>query len=509
MEKKLYLKIAFSPDLAGYDRVIYRLLEIFPGAFAWATFLGIFAASYFYPVGAAFFIIIFDVYWLVKTVFLSFHLRANYKRMRLNIGTDWQEKLSRTRWEHLWHLVLLPMSKETEDVVSSTILSIEKNIWPKDRIIVVLSYEERYEKHGREVAEAMKEKFTRSFDNFFVTMHPKNLEGEIPGKGSNETWAAKIAKKNFIDQKNIPYENIIVSSFDIDTQIYPQYFEVLAWNFLTANRPVKTSYQPVPVYNNNIWDVPALSRVVATSGTFWQMMQQERPERLTTFSSHSMSFKALVDFDFWQTNMVSEDSRIFWNSLLYYDGDYESVPLSYPVSMDANLAPTFWGTVKNVYRQQRRWAWGVENFPYVVFGFIKNKKIKTRTKLYYIFNMIEGYWSWSTNALMIFALGWLPIFLGGREFNSLVLAYNLPTITRTIMTFAMIGLITSAIISMKLLPPRPPHYGKLRTASMALQWILVPFTIIFFGSFPALEAQTRLMLGKYLGFWITPKHRKR
>ena len=75
------------------------------------------------------------------------------------------------------------------------------------------------------------------------------------------------------------------------------------------------------------------------------------------------------------------------------------------------------------------------------------------------------------------------------------------------MIFAMVGLVTSAIISMQLLPPRPAHYGKLRTASMILQWVLVPVTIILFGSIPALDAQTRLMLGKYMGFWITPKYR--
>ena len=122
--------------------------------------------------------------------------------------------------------------------------------------------------------------------------------------------------------------------------------------------------------------------------------------------------------------------------------------------------------------------------------------------------MVEGYWSWSTNALMIFALGWLPVALGGKAFNELVLAYNLPHVTRAIMTLAMVGLVTSAIISMKLLPPRPAHYHKRRTLGMVLQWAFVPITIITFGSFPALEAQTRLMFGKYLGFWITPKGRK-
>lgn len=508
MEKKDYIKSGTACDFSGANKSMYRLLEIFPGALAWVTLLGMVAASYFVPVWAAVFIIAFDVYWLVKTVFLSFHLRANFKRMRENLKINWHERLSRLRYEHIWQLIILPMSKESYEVVRDTVSAIKESGWTKEKMIVVLSYEKRYETSGKEIASRVREEFSQNFPNFLVTCHPEGIEGEIPGKGSNESWAAKFVKESFIDQNKIPYENVIVSSFDIDTRIYAQYFEILTWHFLTTQDPLKSSYQPVPVYNNNIWATPALSRVVATSGTFWQMMQQERPERLTTFSSHSMSFKSLVEMDFWQKNIVSEDSRIFWNAMLFYDGDYRSVPLSYPVSLDANLMPTLWGTVKNVYKQQRRWAWGVENFPYVAFGFMKNKKIAFRKKAYYLFNMIEGFWSWSTNSILIFALGWLPLLLGGRKFNQLVLAYNLPQITRIIMMLAMVGLITSAIISMKLLPPRPKEYGKWKNLSMALQWVLVPFVIIFFGAIPALDAQTRLMLGKYMGFWITPKDRK-
>jgi len=505
--KTRYLKVAFSPDLDGRDKVLYRALEIVPGAFSWFTLAGIIGTSYLFPVAASFFVITFDVYWLVKTAFLSLHLRANLARMRANLKTNWRELLSRMHWEHLWQLVILPMSKESYDVVRDSVGSIAKSSWPKDRMLIVLSYEMRFGEHGKNVADRIKLEFSHTFPNFLVAAHPAGLAGEIPGKGSNESWAAKIAKKQFIDNNNIPYGNVIVSSLDIDTRIEKQYFEVVTWNFLTTPNPHKASYQPVPLYNNNIWESPALSRVVATSGTFWQMMQQERPERLTTFSSHSMSFKTLVELDYWQKNMVSEDSRIFWNSLLHYDGDYRSIPLSYPVYMDANVATTLRQTIKNVYKQQRRWAWGAENFPYVAFGFYKNKKIPLRTKLYYLFNMLEGYWSWATNALMIFALGWLPVMIGGREFNELVLAYNLPYVTRTIMTFAMVGLVTSAIISMKLLPPRPANYPRRKNISMILQWIMVPFTIIVFGAIPALDAQTRLMFGRYLGFWITPKKR--
>jgi hypothetical protein len=40
-----------------------------------------------------------------------------------------------------------------------------------------------------------------------------------------------------------------------------------------------------------------------------------------------------------------------------------------------------------------------------------------------------------------------------------------------------------------------------------LQWIMVPLTMIIFSAIPGLDAQTRLMFGRYMGFWVTPKAR--
>lgn len=315
-----YLHVAFHYDLADKtDRLVYRMLEIFPGALSWSTLLILVLFSWQKPVWAALFVIAFDLYWLIKSAYLSFHLRANWKRFRKNLETDWEERLRNFKYDHIWHLVILPFYKEGAEVIFGSLESLLKSKYPsfssrtsrKDRMIIVLASEERAGEIAEKVAKQAFKKFKDKFAYFLVTKHLKDLPKEIPGKGSNISWAAEEVRKKILDPNNIKYEDIIVSTFDIDTRVYPQYFLCLTWHFLTAEKSYHSSYQPVPVYNNNIWDAPALSRVVATSGTFWQMIQQERPERLATFSSHSMSFKTLYEVGYWQKNMVSEDSGFF------------------------------------------------------------------------------------------------------------------------------------------------------------------------------------------------------
>ena len=513
-----HLRVGKASDIEdSRERAWYRFFEILPGSLAWLTIAGIFLASWRFPFSASFFIIAFDLYWLFKTIFLSLHLRAGYKEMKRRVAIRWHEKLEAVKefpgelgvsaWRDIRHLIILPFYKESRVLVKEALEAVRGNNYPGENMWVVLAIEERAGRDALNIAEELSKEYTPHFGRVLITIHPADIAGEIPGKGSNETWAAREAKKEIIDKENIRLERVIVSSFDIDTRMPAEYFACLTYHYLTVSRPLKASYQPIPVYSNNIWDSPAFSRVVANSGTFWQTMQQARPERLTTFSSHSMPFKSLVEMGYWQTNIVSEDSRIFWQFLLFYDGDWRVVPLFYPVYMDANVGPSLWQTAKNVYKQQRRWGWGVENVPYLLYGFLKNKKIPLRKKLYLAFNQLEGFWAWATNALLLFFLGWLPLLLGGAHFGTSVLSYNLPRITRTVMFLAMVGLITSAVISTSLLPPRPPGKPVRTYFWMVLQWALLPITIILFGSIPGLEAQTRLMAGKYMSFWVTPKYR--
>ncbi len=489
-----------------------RFFEMLPALLSWGTIAAVIAGSWLAPHAAAIFIILFDIYWLLKTIYLSLHLRATFKTMRANMQTNWLAKLTAShagKWERVRHLVILPMAREPYQVVRESVEALAGVNYPKEKIIFVLAREARVPESAQ-IAERIRQEFAPTFGNFLVTVHPDGLPGEIPGKGSNEAWAAQEAKTNIIDPARIPYEDILVSVFDADTQVSREYFGVLAHSFLTVAYPQRSSFQPIPLFTNNIYQAPALARVIAFSSSFWHMIQQSRPERLTTFSSHAMPFRALAEVGFWNRDIVSEDSQIFWQCFLHYDGDWRVEPVFYPVAMDANAAPTFWATMKNLYRQQRRWAWGgCENIPYFLEGFRKNKKITRERKLYWAFHYIEGFHSWATNALIIFSLGWLPVLIGGAHFNFSLLSYNLPRITRAVMNLSMIGIVSSAILGMILLPPKPRWFRRRHYLLYAVQWLLMPINLIIFGSFPALDAQTRAALGgKWrLGFWITPKFR--
>ncbi|MEA2065163.1 MAG: glycosyltransferase family 2 protein [Patescibacteria group bacterium] len=489
------------------DRTKYRILEIIPGAMVWITLIGLITLSFIKPLWAIYFIIVFDVYWTVRVFYMLIHLIHSWIKFRQDKKINYAARLKQEKdkdWQKIYHLLVLPFSIEPLKVLQSTFREIVKTDYPLDKFIVVLSGEERNEENCSKNIEAINREFGDKFFKFIITLHPKNLSGELAGKGANANWAGHIAKE-FIDQQKISYENVIVSNFDIDTRPHKQYFSYLTYSFLTNPNRCRASYQPIAVYNNNIWESPALIRIVHNSTTFWLFTDLARPERLFTFSSHSMSFKALVDVGFWDKTIVTEDSRICLQGIIRYDGDYKVIPMYIPVSMDTAYEGSFWVSMKNQYNQIRRWAYGVENFPYMVWNMWGNKKIKFFKKFRYLWNQFEGVYSWATAPILIFILGWLPLKMLNDDTETTILAQNAPIILKYLMTVAMVGLLVSAILSITILPSRPRKHKFYKYIAMFFQWILFPYCMIIFGSIPAIDAQTRLMLGKYMGFNVTKK----
>ncbi len=479
-----------------------------PGLLLWATFLASIILSFIRPLWVIYFVILFDLYWLFRVMYYLPFLCISWWRYRRDIKKDWQALASsRPGYERIRHLVFLPTYKEEVGVIRQTLQEIAACSTPSDRIIVVLAGEERDRERFERNAAALTAEFGNRFLAFFTTMHPKDLPDEIPGKGSNLNWSGnQIAPK--IAAMGLAPEDVIVSSFDVDTIIHPQYLSCLTDLYLTVPDPTKSSYQPVPLYNNNLWESPAAVRVAMFGTTFWLLTELSRPERMMTFSSHSMSLRMLIDVGFWQKDIVSEDSRIFLQGLLRYHGNYRVTPIYLPVSMDTVMTGSYWRALVALYKQLRRWAWGVENFSYMVEEFRKDRLMPRGVKAAYLFKQLEGMYTWATAPILIFILGRLPFLVAPNQFREFAIFQNTPFTLQLLMRIAMLGVFVSAGLSLTLLPPRPAHIPRRQAvAIMLLQWLLLPVTFVVFGALPAIDAQTRLLFGKPLGFAVSPKRK--
>ena len=493
--------------LTDYQR--YRLYEILPGLSVWITLFAALALAFVRPLWMIYFIILFDIYWVLKVLNFSFYLLVAWRRFHAVGRTNWKTALKQElrNWEDKRHVIFLTLYNEEWSVVRSSIESIARGVYDRSKFVIVVAGEERTRAHFDEICRLVRSEFGASFADILCTLHPLNLEGEIPGKGSNLHYAEREVKK-YIDAKGWDYDQVVITIFDIDTVVHEQYFGYLTYAYCTNPRPTRTSYQPIALYNNNMWESPAVLRVMAFGTTFWLFTTLARQDALVTFSSHSMSFRALVDAGFHDRRIVSEDSRIFYQCYLAYNGDYAVVPLYIPVSMDTVRDDSWWKSLRNLYRQQRRWAWGVEHVPYLLWEFRrKGKLIPWWKKFKWIFIEWEGKWSWCLVALLITILGRLPMWVAPESVRQSALYFNAPHILEVLMTIAMLGMILSAMFSLPLLPQKPESHPRHMYLIMVTQWLLLPVTLIFVSAIPAIDAVTHLMFGRYLGFNVSQKKR--
>ena len=495
--------------LTDYQR--YRLYEILPGVSIWLTLILSLVLSFVKPLWMIYFIIVFSVYWVLKVFNFSFYLLVAWRRFSVARKIDWKDKLFHEvdNWKEKKHLVFLVLYDESWDVVQTAIQSICDATYDQGNMILVLAGEARTKSHYENILDKVNTHFGHCFHKVIGTCHPTNLPGEIPGKGSNLHYAERQVKE-YVDRRDWNYDDVIVTVFDTDTVCHEQYFAYLTYLYCTHPRPTRTSFQPIALYNNNMWESPAILRIMAFGTTFWMFTALARQDALVTFSSHSLSFTALVKAGFHEKRIVSEDSRIFYQCLLAYNGDYEVTSMYIPVSMDTVRDDSWWQSMKNLYKQQRRWAWGVEHVPYLLWEFRKKgKRFPLWKKIKWVFIEWEGKWSWCTVALLITVLGRLPMKVAGESVRQTAFFFNAPNMLSYLMTISLIGLLLSAVFSFPLLPKRPNSHPPHVYLTMLGQWILLPISLIFMSAIPAIDAVTHLMFGKYLGFNVSQKSRKK
>ena len=151
-----YLHVGRASDLSGSDRRLYRFFEMLPALLSLST-LAIFAAlSFLRPVWAAYLTIAFSIYWLFKTIYLSVHLRHNFKRMRHNMALDWNARLKDLRYGDVVHLVIFPLYLEDYEVVAESVRALLGAAWDPKTIVVVVSVEARAGEGQRAIAERVR-----------------------------------------------------------------------------------------------------------------------------------------------------------------------------------------------------------------------------------------------------------------------------------------------------------------------------------------------------------------
>ncbi len=523
------IEIPYERDRKGH----YRFFEILPGLLSWSLLILPVVLTLIDTTYAVVFILSYLLIYIVRSFGYDFRAVSGYLTMKQHLKLKWNDFLqdldlgeideslhiTRPAWhidniqrvkgyptiykpKDILHGVIIATVNENREILEPTIKSIIDSDYDVKKIILIIAYEGRAgEETQKRVLKLIKD-YRPFFKDAFAVKHPPNIPGEVIGKGGNITYAGKKFEQYLLDKKIDP-KNVIITTLDADNRPHKLYFASLTYMFCVAPNPLRASFQPLPMFTNNIWDAPTLMRVIATGNNLFYIVLTKRPHLERNFSAHAQSMQSLIEMNFWSVRTIVEDGHHFWRSYFFYDGDYRVYPLSIPIYQDAVLADGYIKTLKAQFVQLRRWTYGVSDVAYIADkGFFHKNKISKPDVFIKFFRTLEGHVTWATGTILIFGAAFIPSLLHPQSFA----ANQLPIIVSRIQQIGIIGLLASVYVTLVTLPPRPSRIKRHRSFLMMIQWVLAPVASLLYGTFTAFNSQTRLMFKMYLSrFDVTEK----
>src|SRR5579862_6330468 len=324
----------------------------------------------------------------------------------------------RIKPSQVYHAVFIALYNEPRDVVEPTVQSVLESDYDPKKLIFILAYEERGGPDTEATANYLVKKYGGKFYHAEASKHPDNLPGEVRGKGGNITFAGRRFQK-YLETTGIDPLHVLVTTLDSDNRPDKQYFNSLTNTKGSTEEPKNSSYQPIPMFLNNIWDAAAPMRVIATGNSFWNVILSVRPHMLRNFSSHAQPMAALIDTDFWSVRTIVEDGHQFWRTWFRYDGNHQVYPIYVPIYQDAVLTHSYRRTLKMQFIQVRRWTWGASDIAYVFTnGFLKPNKIPKNRLFSRFFRLLESHVSWATAPLILLLAAVIPFLLNNANDSS-------------------------------------------------------------------------------------------
>ncbi|HEY7463986.1 MAG TPA: glycosyltransferase family 2 protein [Candidatus Limnocylindria bacterium] len=543
-------------------RLLQRLLEMVPGFISWVIIVAPIWLSFSYPWLVAYFVLSFDFYWLSRTLWFGATVIVAYRRIQRVLAVDWRRRLQGLddpvarretvlrqlaalsgrpsgamgvvaapavgssaqrvalereladldavvsldepppEWREYTNLALIPTYTEPLEKLRETVRALANADWPKEKKMCAIITRETDE-GGIANVKALQGQFGDAFADFIHILDP--LEpGIVVGKSSAMAWGGRFLYRLLVRERGMDPRRILVTDLDADYRVHPQYFNHLTWMHVTdANRETQL-YQPIPYFHNNIWQVPMLLRLFAAVLTQLQMWRSVLPEKLQSFGSYSTTLHLVHDVGYWATDAIPEDSRFYWKSFFRYGDSFRAVPLFIPIYGDAVRAKSYWRSMAGQYLQARRWAWGVTDIPYVIRNAFEHHEISLWSRIWRILNLFGEHINWAIAPIVITFGATLPLVLN-PAFAQTTLGQNLPLYASTMLSIGLLALAVLIYVEHRIVPPRPPEWGWFPRLLSYMQWIGLPLVGVFFSNLPALDAQTRLLTGRYLEYRVTEK----
>jgi len=491
-----------SRDRYGW---LARVLEMVPGTISWAVLILPIWLSFSYPWLVALLVLSFDFYWLCRALWFSGAVIVAYRRIRGVLRVDWTDRLAGegvSGADELIHLALIPTYTESIDKLRPTVRALAEADWPTERKICAIITRET-DTGGIENVGILREEFGHAFAEFIHILDP--LEpGIVIGKSSAMAWGGRYLHRLLVRERGMDPKRIMVTDLDADFRVHRQYFAYLAWTHLTDPNRDTQLYQPIPYLHNNLWEAPVFQRLFAAVLTQLQMWRSVLPEKLVSFSSYSTTLHLVHDVGYWATDAIPEDSRFYWKSYFRYGDKFRAVPLFMPIYGDAVRARTYWRSMAEQYLQVRRWAWGVTDIPFVIENAVRHTEIPFWSRFWRIANLFGEHINWAIAPFVITFGATIPLLLN-PAFRETTLGQNLPGFAGVMLSLALVSLFTLVIVEQFIVPPRPREWGLWERFVSYAQWIGLPLVGILFSTLPALDAQTRLLTGRYLEYRVTEK----
>lgn len=479
-----------------------RILEVVTPLLAWLLITAPVWGTLLAPALWGYALVLFSAYWLMKSVELGGGVLFGAARLRASKRRDWLAHGAQLPgYDDLQHVVLLPTYRESDEILAETLHHLAVQTLPRDRISVVLAFEER-DPDGPARAERLCQRFSSVFRDLLVTRHP-DLPGEVKGKSSNLAWAAQQVQREWIETGHLDPDRVLVTVLDADSRLHPSYLAALGYEALHHRNGLYRVYQPAMLFYANHSRLPVPMRAVNTIFSLWEIARMLAIWKLVPQSTYSMSWLVAHGVGYWDVDVIPEDSHMFFKVQFHVGRRTRVQPIFLPVYADAAEGVGFRGTLENHYQQIRRWAWGVSDVPWVIASALKAHDLPWHWRVLRTFWYVEDHVMWPA--------AWFLVTLGGlaeRVLNPGYVASALG-VWQTSLSSLLFSLCLPATVIVLLvdwrLRPRGPEEDLLDTLLGLASFVLLPVSTLVLSTLPALDAHTRLLLGKHLEYRVTEK----